>query len=254
MLKTVLIDDEEIALQRLSSLLNKNFKNKINLLPFCHSGEEGLEAIRKHAPQLVFLDVHMSDLSGFELLEKLDKVNFHLIFISGSSRFIQSAFQKSLVSYLAKPYNLSDLVQILAPVLACQSLEFSKKQLAILKTNLSRPEKPTTIIFQQAENFIYPELRKISHIKKEKDNSFLILKNNEKIEIKDKLDDLKWRLPKDIFLQVTKNYIVNRSFIKKIDKRKDVVILHDKTTLPLDMPVNSKVKKNFFEWFKSIWG
>ena len=80
MLNTVLIEDSDDAAEKLTFLLTRYCADKINLLQQSSSGATGIEAIRTHRPELVFLDIELGDMTAFEMLERIDPVDFQVIF------------------------------------------------------------------------------------------------------------------------------------------------------------------------------
>lgn len=100
MYKVLLIDDEPLARQLIAALL-KNYP-QFEVLAECADGFEGFKAIHQHNPDLIFLDVQMPRLSGFELLELLDAPP-SVIFITAFDAFAMQAFDASAIDYLLKP-------------------------------------------------------------------------------------------------------------------------------------------------------
>ncbi len=100
MIKAIVIDDEPLARMIIKSYLEKI--NDIEVVAECGDGFEGAKAIQAHNPDLIFLDIQMPKLTGFEMLEILDKLP-HVIFTTAFEEFAIKAFEKSAVDYLLKP-------------------------------------------------------------------------------------------------------------------------------------------------------
>ncbi len=99
MLKAILIDDEINALDALAFELQA-YCPDVSVVAKCHSGKEGLVAISKWGPDAVFLDIDMPWMSGFEMLEQLEEINFDVIFVTAYDQYAVSAFDYSAVDYL----------------------------------------------------------------------------------------------------------------------------------------------------------
>src|SRR5678815_2869413 len=96
MLNAIIADDEQHCCKTLDALL-KRYCPEVNVVAICANGIEALEAIRQLKPDLVFLDVEMPKMNGFEMLEQLPEINFHLIFVTSYDAYALKAIRS--VSY-----------------------------------------------------------------------------------------------------------------------------------------------------------
>ena len=108
MIKSIIIDDEQHCIDALVTDLAKNCTN-VEVIAKCVSAKEGILAIKKHKPRLIFLDVEMPWMNGFEMLEMLDHIDFCIIFTTAYDKFAAKAFRISAVDYLLKPVDAEDL-------------------------------------------------------------------------------------------------------------------------------------------------
>jgi two-component system, LytTR family, response regulator len=115
MIQAILIDDEEDGREALRIAIEK-FCPDVKIMGIYGSPEEGLEGIKEHQPRLVFIDVQMPRMSGFDLLQKLSPVSFEVIFVSGYDRYAIKAIKFSAVDYLLKPIDVDELVHAVARV------------------------------------------------------------------------------------------------------------------------------------------
>src|SRR5580765_3966015 len=109
MLKAVLIDDEMHCLDTLNMLIS-DYCPSVQVSARCLSGKKGLEAIEKIKPELIFLDIEMPLMNGFELLEKFDQIPFSVIFTTGYDQYAIKAIRFSALDYLLKPIDPKELV------------------------------------------------------------------------------------------------------------------------------------------------
>lgn len=100
MIKTILIDDEPLARSMVLEYLQQH--PEFHVLAECNDGFEGVKAIQQHQPDLVFLDIQMPKLTGFEMLELLDQQP-HIIFTTAFDEYALKAFEKNAIDYLLKP-------------------------------------------------------------------------------------------------------------------------------------------------------
>ncbi|HEX6225969.1 MAG TPA: LytTR family DNA-binding domain-containing protein [Chryseolinea sp.] len=115
MINVILIDDEQHGLEDLQEAIEK-YCPEISVSSTHSNPLEGLQAIRQSNPDLVFLDVQMPGISGFELLEKLSPVSFDVIFVSAFDRYAIKAIKFSALDYLLKPVDVDELVRAIARV------------------------------------------------------------------------------------------------------------------------------------------
>jgi two-component system LytT family response regulator len=108
MISAIIIDDEQHCINSLSADLAKHCQS-VEILAACNSAKEGILTIKKLKPQLVFLDVEMPWMNGFEMLEMLDHIDFCIIFTTAYDKFAAKAFRISAVDYLLKPIDANDL-------------------------------------------------------------------------------------------------------------------------------------------------
>ena len=108
MIRAIIVDDELNCIESLQYDLKKNCPD-VEIIASCASPKEGLLAIRELKPELVFLDVEMPWMNGFEMLAVLEDINFAIIFTTAYDQFAAKAFRISAVDYLVKPVAVSDL-------------------------------------------------------------------------------------------------------------------------------------------------
>src|SRR4030095_13193412 len=108
MLRSIIIDDEPQSANILKDDLSMHCPS-VDIISTCHSAKEGIIAIKKEKPDLVFLDIEMPWMNGFEMLEVLDDISFSIIFTTAHDQFAAKAFRISAVDYLLKPIDANDL-------------------------------------------------------------------------------------------------------------------------------------------------
>src|SRR3712207_6037343 len=121
MINAVLIDDEKHCLETLSVMLNRHCK-EVKILEECRSARKGLEAINKHKPDLVFLDIEMPMMNGFELLEQFTDIPFAVIFTTSYDQYAIKAFRYSALDYLLKPIDPEELISSVQKVSSKRNL------------------------------------------------------------------------------------------------------------------------------------
>src|SRR6478609_3963342 len=109
MLSAIIIDDEPDCVKLLALQL-KMYCPQVQVMAECIDSEEGLQKIKALQPDIVFLDIEMPVMNGFQLLENAGNINFHIVFVTAYDKFAIKAFRFSALDYLLKPIDAKDLV------------------------------------------------------------------------------------------------------------------------------------------------
>src|SRR4029079_15604990 len=117
----------------------------VNVVAISNNASEGLTAIRQHSPDLVFLDVEMPKMNGFEMLEQLGSVNFHLIFTTSYDQYALKAIRFSAIDYLLKPIDGDELQSAVQKVIQRHEKPIAQ-QLEILMQKVHAPSTPISRI------------------------------------------------------------------------------------------------------------
>src|SRR5690349_13765802 len=130
MLRAVLIDNEPQSCMTLAMKLNE-VSDDIEIVGTYHQPEKAIAGIRKSKPDVIFLDIEMPGMNGFQLLEKLEEFNFEVIFVTASNEYMLNALHISALDYLLKPVNTEELNSALARFrkrIAQQDSQLEKKE------------------------------------------------------------------------------------------------------------------------------
>src|SRR5690606_37285888 len=114
-IKTMLVEDERLAREELKSMLSQF--HELEIIDEAKNGEEGLLKIRKQKPDLIFLDVNMPGLSGFELLKQLDEIPL-VVFVTAYDEFAIKAFEVDALDYILKPIDPVRLQETIKKIVA----------------------------------------------------------------------------------------------------------------------------------------
>src|SRR6185503_15525669 len=141
MIRCVLIDDEKNALEMMEWLL-KTYCPQAEIVAMCNSSAEGIEAINRLKPDIVFLDIEMPNMNGFDMLEKFDKLFFDVVFCTAYDQFAIKAFKYSALNYLLKPVDPDELKETIKRIEEKKSTP-SKEQFDLLIQTMKQSSKTT---------------------------------------------------------------------------------------------------------------
>ncbi len=216
MLRSIIIDDEPYCCEILAAMLEADCP-QVQVEAICSNGEEGLQAIHKHTPDLVFLDVEMPKMNGFEMLEKLP-VNFHLIFTTSYDQYALKAIRFSALDYLLKPVDREELRKAVQK--AEQRIQIPMaQQLEILLQKIKQPLNPISkIALPTMDGLQMIPIDTIINCESDDNYTKLILKNGKKLLANRSLKEIEESLEHYSFLRVHRSYLINLNEIEKYIK------------------------------------
>ena len=214
MLASVIVDDEPYCCEVLSASLEK-YCREVTVVAVCHSGLEAIKAINEHKPALVFLDVEMPKMNGFEMLKQLPVINFDLIFTTSFDQYALKAFRVSAIDYLLKPIDREELQAAVEKVIQ-RSQKPIAQQLELL---LQKVNHPATVLSKIAmptmEGLQMIPVDSIISCTSEGNYTALLLKNKQKILVSRILKDIEEMLEDHSFARVHHSHLVNLNEINK---------------------------------------
>lgn len=216
MLKAVIIDDELSSCETLEWQL-KEFCPDVEVVGVYRSPEIALKEVPKLKPDVVFLDIEMPHINGFEWLNKIENIDFDIIFTTAYDKYAIKALKYSALDYLLKPVEKSELKKAVEKSklsrfkTSPEQITFLLEQIDTLKSS----KKLRRIAVSTAESLTFLDLDEIICCESESNYTYLHLINGEKILISKTLKIIEDILDKDHFLRVSQSFLVNLIHIKK---------------------------------------
>jgi two-component system, LytTR family, response regulator len=230
MLKTILIDDEPLAISRLKRLLLR-YENDFNIIAEAKNGQEGLELIEKHKPELIFLDIEMPEMNGFDMLSKLSYMPI-VVFATAFDQYAIRAFEENSIDYLLKPIEAERLEKTVEKLqkLRQQPMDnmFNTNLLEMLE-KLKPKRDIHSISVKSGERILFIPLSDIAYFEADDKYVFLNTIDGKQYLTNFTIAALEEKLP-DTFLRISRSAIVNSKVIKELQKSfngKYVVLLKD---------------------------
>jgi two-component system LytT family response regulator len=216
MIKTIIVDDEPYCCEALSVLLN-TYCPDVSIIEVCHSGTTALRSIQEHQPDLVFLDIEMPQMNGFQLLENIPQINFELIFTTSYDQYAIKAIRFSALDYLLKPIDREELLKAVHRVR--QSLLHPvPMQLELLLQKLRQPSAIQRIALPTMEGLQMIPINTIISCSSDSNYTIFCLKDHQKLLVSRTLKEIDEMLSEYSFIRVHHSYLVNVNEINKYVK------------------------------------
>jgi two-component system LytT family response regulator len=227
--KTILIDDEPLAVSRLKRLLS-NFEDVFDILDTAANGEEGIEKIEELKPDLIFLDIEMPLLNGFEMLEQLNYMP-KVIFCTAYDQYAVQAFEENSLDYLLKPVEKERLEKTVEKLRSFEKTEsgMNTDALAKLLTQVNQKKTIHSITVKKGDKILFIPLTDIAYFHAEDKYVFLNSNDGKQYLTSYTISLLDEKLPEE-FIRISRSAIIHSHRIASLEKAfngKYVVNLND---------------------------
>jgi two-component system LytT family response regulator len=214
MLRSIIIDDEPNSRETLELMLKKHGA-EIILLDSCSNPLEGIESIAGNNPDLVFLDIEMPGMSGFEMLQRVSPVNFDVVFTTAYDQYAINAIRFSALDYLLKPVDADDLAAVIRRCKEKKEAGNLSMQLQVLFNKLdSRNSVTPTIALPAIDGLLFIKTADIIRCEASSSYTRFFLQNKETILVSRTLKEFEEMLPSNFF-RVHDSHIINIDYLKK---------------------------------------
>jgi two-component system, LytTR family, response regulator len=242
MIRAIIIDDEQHCIDRLKSLVEEQLSSSVHIMHSFKTIDDGVKAIQKYKPDLVFLDVQVHDKTGFELLQQLDEINFEVIFTTAYEKYAVQAFKFSALDYLLKPVAAEDLQQAVNKLVQKNPKIDTTKKLETLLGNIYSASKK--ICVPVVNGIVVLNVNDIVRCQSEINYTTIFLKDKQKMTVAKTLKEFEELLTEYNFFRIHNSDLVNMAYIKSYNKGKGgSVIMMDNT----EIEVSTRRKDDFLK-------
>lgn len=224
-IKTLIVDDEPLARRNLRVLLEKD--PQIEILDECRNGREAVKAIQALSPDLIFLDIQMPEMDGFDVLERAGPEHIQaIVFVTAFDQYALKAFDVHALDYLLKPFDDERFAHALhrakSQIEACEINRLSKRLLALLeerdserKVAVAQKDYLTRLMIKASGRVVLLKVSEIDFI--EADGNYAKLHVGRKAHLlREKMNDLEGRLDPAKFVRIHRSIIVNRRSVREL--------------------------------------
>lgn len=250
MIKTILVDDEVNNCEYINGLLEQHFP-MVQVMGTCKNTQEAIQLIEITNPDLLFLDIEMPGSNGFSMLQKMEPVNFEVIFVTAYSEYALQAFEVHAFDYLTKPLNVDRFIK--ATATAIEKIEqknhkghlFSQlKENNVLLDNKSQEGK---IALPTQNGLLFITTADIVYCQSSGNYTKFFTQDGKNILVSRQLGEFEKLLPQQFFHRIHDQYVVNLLYIKEYIRGRGGELVLDNNEI---LPVSASRKDNFLMRFE----
>lgn len=215
---TIIIDDEPLARVRLKTLIC-DYPETFELIAEAENGEEAIEKINQLRPALIFLDIQMPEISGFDVLKEVSYFP-KVIFCTAFDEFALKAFDTNCIDYLVKPLTKERFAKTIEKLDQHVGEEGSEINLNKLIEQFSlkyKKSEATSIPVKIGDRVIFVRLDEVSYFQADEKYVTLVTKHAKSYILDSSLKKLEEKLPA-YFIRVHKSYLINRNLLKEVKR------------------------------------
>ena len=247
MIRTILIDDEPDNVALLALQLARHCPQVVVRGQFTDS-VLALEAIRTTLPDLIFLDIEMPKLNGFQLLEQLANLPVQVIFITAYNQYAVQAFRFAALDYLLKPVDTIDLLNAVRRVEQVGH-ENRSAQLDLLRAQYpfsASSGPPSRLALPHANGLTFVDISQVLYAESDSNYTNFVLVGGEKFLIAKTLGDVQEMLESRNFLRVHRQFVVNLEHIKRLVRGDGTyLVLSNGATVPVSRQQKERLLDRF---------
>lgn len=247
MKKAILVEDESHARALLKRYVEKYCE--LDVIGEAENVSEGVQLVLERKPDIVFLDISLPGLNGFELIRQLQPISFEVIFVTAFDQYAIQAIKLSAVDYLLKPIDIGELR--VASLKAIERINFKNvnRNLDILLDNISHNTTSRKIAIPDGHGFVYEEISNIIRLKASGRYTEIFTASGKKYLVTRNLGEFDKMLSQYTFLRVHHSHLINPVHISSYDKSDGgFLIMNDKS----EVEVSRKNKEELLRFLKTM--
>ncbi|MES1218377.1 MAG: LytTR family DNA-binding domain-containing protein [Bacteroidota bacterium] len=219
MIRSLIIDDEQHCIDRIKNLCEEHLSKQVHIMDSFYNAEDGLKAIRKYKPALVFLDVQLDGgKTAFDILKQLEQIDFDVIFTTAYEKYAVQAFKFSALDYLLKPIDADDLKQAVAKLLDKNPKIETTQKLETLLGNLYGTSK--RICVPVVNGLIVLKIEDIIRCESDINYTTIFMRDKQKLTVAKVLKEFEEMLSDFNFFRIHNSHLVNLAYIKSYNRGK----------------------------------
>lgn len=239
-MKALIVEDKAYIRKGLLNLLQL-IETEVEVIGECESVKDAVIVANACKPELIFLDINLTDGTGFDFLKQTENLNFKVIFITAYEEHALQALKIGAIDYLLKPVDVEELQIALQKVIALPIAE-QKEQIKTVKEVWNN--KDSTLVLSLHDSFQVVDLNELLFCESDKGYTTFYCSNNKKYMVSKTIKEFEERLSKANFTRPHQSFMVNLKFIDRYDKSGVIYLKNGKK-----IPVSSRKKEHFLNAF-----
>jgi two-component system, LytTR family, response regulator len=240
--KALIVDDEELARKLLREMLASH--PEIEVVGECGNGMEAVKAVAEHKPDLLFLDVQMPKLSGFDVLELVDPAGLAVIFVTAFDQYAMKAFDVHAVDYLLKPYSRERFEAALERAKS-QKVEKAPDAATLAATARPAGQFLERIVVKDGTKVTLVPTAKLDYVEA-LDDYVSLATEGKKLLKQQTISSLEAALDPAVFVRIHRSFVVNFERVSRIEpygKESKVAVLGNGVKLPVSRAGYERLRK-----------
>jgi len=249
MQKAIVIDDEKNSREVITELLKEYFE-EIKVVAQTGDVKTSIKEIKKHQPNLLFLDIDLPDGTGFDILKKVEYRDMKVIFVTAHQDYAIQAIKFSAFDFILKPFNSGELIKTVRRVLDEHTAENNAVRFEAILSNFgnSLPELKK-IVLKTSDRIYLVNIKDIIRCEAENNYTNFYLASGNKIMVSKTIKTYDSLLSEHEFLRVHQSHLVNLNYIQHFDKPDGgMLVLSDNSSIP----VSHQKKALLLDYFSSL--
>lgn len=244
-IQAIIIDDEVGSISVLKNLLER-FCPRINIVATSTDSEQAFGLIKKHEPQLLFLDIDMPRFSGIEIAQSFQQTDIKVIFVTAYDSFAIPAVKVNAIDYLLKPIHEKDLIEAVtkAEIKIEESEKFKQLQKNAFTSDINQGKTIERIPLPTADGFVMVNIEEILRCQGDGAYTHFHLTTGKTITVSYNLGEFEKQLTPYGFFRIHNSHLINLKYLMRYNKgRGGVVIMNDNT----ELDVSARRKDDFIK-------
>ena len=245
MIKVVLVDDEAYIRNSIKTSLIDDFREDIESINEAESVASAVKLIQELKPDLLFLDIHLQDGTGFDILSKIDTKNLNIIFITGYDNHAIKAVKVGALDYLLKPIDQTELKKAMVKAIQNYKQEKDFKKLVEISAEYFNGVQKKRIVLKTLESvhFVYED--DILYCQSDGNYTTIHLKELKQILVSKPIKKVLELLSENVFIRCHQSYVVNKKHVIRYDKQ-GLLVMNSNDMVPVSRRLKDLVIEQIF--------
>lgn len=238
MLKTLIVEDEIYIRKGLISMISSINNENISLIGECGTVKDAVAVANACNPDLIFLDINLTDGTGLDFLEQTQNLNYQVIFITAYEQYAIQAIKNGALDYILKPVDIEELENAIEKAVnSTQNIQ--QEQLQVVKNQLINNKKDR-LVLRLHDGFQVINFESLMYCKSDKGYTTFYLSGGKSYMASKPIKEFESNLPESTFLRTHQSYVVNLSYVDKYDKNGYIFLRSGEK-----IPVSTRKKEEF---------